>query len=101
MKIGDLVRRGRTYKPDECLLSDFGAYSIDMKVGNLVRCKFQPTTSGYDTKTGCMKPMLHQIKEEIGVVIRERDHLSVVVYFPQFNYEHPCSRKALEVMDCK
>ena len=35
-----------------------------IKIGSLVRCKFQPTSSGYNTKTGCMKPMLYHIKEE-------------------------------------
>ena len=88
----------KLFKSD-CLLFSSGAYYIDMKVGNLVRCKFQPTSSGYDTKTGCMKPMLHQIKEEIGIVVREKDHLSVVVYFPKFKYEHACSRKRLEIIN--
>jgi hypothetical protein len=88
----------KLFKSD-CLLFSSGAYYIDMKVGNLVRCKFQPKSSGYDTKTGCMKPMLYQIKEEIGLVVREKDHLSVVVYFPKFKYEHPCSRKSLELIN--
>jgi hypothetical protein len=46
-----------------------------------------------------MKPMLHHIKEEIGLVVGERDELSVIVYFPKFKYEHPCARKSLELID--
>tara|TARA_R110000765_G_scaffold247319_1_gene349268 strand:+ start:577 stop:834 length:258 start_codon:yes stop_codon:yes gene_type:complete len=77
-------------------------YSIEgfvVKVGNLVRCKFQPMSSGYNTKTGCMKPMLYHIKEEVGLVIGERDELSVIVYFPKFAYEHTISRKSLELIN--
>jgi|TARA_E500000305_G_scaffold28854_1_gene21971 hypothetical protein len=67
-----------------------------MKIGDLVRCNYQPKSSGYNTKTGCMKPMLHHIKGELGIIIRYKDELSAVVYFPQFEYEHPLSRRALE-----
>ena len=69
-----------------------------MKVGELVRCKFQPGSSGYDTKTGCMKPMLHHIKDELGLIIGKRDELSGVVYFPKFEYTHTISWRALEVI---
>ena len=70
-----------------------------IKIGSLVRCKFQPTSSGYNTKTGCMKPMLYHIKEELGFVVGERDELSVIVYFPKFSYEHTISRKSLEIIN--
>jgi len=45
-----------------------------------------------------MKPMLHHIKDELGIIVRYRDELSAVVYFPQFGYEHPLSRRTLELI---
>jgi len=69
-----------------------------VKIGDLVRCNYQPGSSGYNTATGCMKPMLHRIKDELGIIVRYRDELSAVVYFPQFGYEHPLSRKTLELI---
>lgn len=69
-----------------------------MKVGELVRCKFQPGSSGYNTKTGCMKPMRHHIKGELGIVVGNRDELSDTVYFPKFSYTHTISRGSLELI---
>ena len=72
-----------------------------MQVGDLVRCHFQPSSSGYNTKTGCMKPMSHWIKNETGIVVSfTYDQLSAVVYFPQFDYKHTLSVKpsTLEVI---
>jgi hypothetical protein len=69
-----------------------------MKVGDIVKCKFQPKSSGYDTKTGCMKPMLYHIKEELGIFIGVRDKHAGIVFFPQFNYQHYISFKSLEVI---
>ena len=64
-----------------------------------MRCNYQPSSSGYNTKTGCMKPMLHHIKEELGIIVRIVDEIAVVVYFPQFAYEHPLAHRALELVN--
>tara|TARA_R110002110_G_scaffold159572_5_gene357449 strand:- start:289 stop:522 length:234 start_codon:yes stop_codon:yes gene_type:complete len=69
-----------------------------LKIGDLVRCKFQPSSSGYNTKTGSMKPMLHHIKGEVGIVVGHRDELAAVVYFPKFEYEHYISWRSLEAI---
>lgn len=69
-----------------------------MQVGDIVRCKFQPTSSGYDTKTGCMKPMLHHIKEELGIFMGAKDEWAGIVFFPQFNYQHYIAFKSLELI---
>ena len=66
-----------------------------MKVGDLV----QPGSRGYDTKTGCMKPMRYHIKGEYGIIVGMRDELSALVYFPKFGYQHPVSWRALELID--
>ena len=69
-----------------------------MKVGNLVRCLFQPGSSGYDDKTTSMMPMLYHIKGELGIYIRHRDKSSGSVLFPQFGYEHVIAWSALEII---
>ena len=69
-----------------------------MKVGYIVRCKFQPSSSGYNTKTGCLKPMLYHIEEELGILIGARDKHSGIVFFPQFNYQHYIAYRSLEVV---
>jgi hypothetical protein len=70
-----------------------------MKLGSLVRCNFQPSSRGYDTSNGCMKPMPHHIKGEFGIITGRRDELSVIVYFPKFSYEHTLAHRALEVIN--
>ena len=69
-----------------------------MQVGDLVRCNYQPGSSGYNTKTGCMKSMPHHIKGELGIIVRRYDELAVVVYFSQFDYEHSLAHRALELV---
>ena len=70
-----------------------------MKLGDLVRCKFQPGSSGYNTKTGCMKPMRYHIKGEFGIIVGKRDELSGLVYFPKFAYQHVLAWGALELIN--
>lgn len=71
---------------------------LSVKVGDIVRCKFQPSSSRYNTKTGCMEPMLYHIKEELGIFMGARDKHSGIVFFPQFNYQHYIAFKSLEVV---
>ena len=70
-----------------------------MKAGDLVMCKFQPKSSGYNRDTGTVMPMVHQIKGALGIYV-EHAHFenAGVVLFPQFGYEHTVAWSALEVM---
>lgn len=67
-----------------------------MKVGDLVRCMFQPRSSRIEN--GCAVQMEHHIKDELGIYIKHRDECSGVILFPQFGYEHPLAWSALEVI---
>ena len=69
-----------------------------MKVGDLVRCMFQPGSCGYDDKTQSLKPMKYHIKDAVGLYIEHRDEFSGVVLFPQFGHEHTIAWSALEVV---
>ena len=68
-----------------------------MKVGDLVRCLWQPRSSGYVKGVGC-KPMKHTIKDELGIYIKHRDDGSGTVLFPQLGYELTLAWSALEVI---
>jgi len=67
-----------------------------MKVGDLVRCVFQPGSSHIED--GAAVQMLHYIKGEFGIVIKVRPVGIHRVLFPQFGYEHDLSRNAIEVL---
>ena len=69
-----------------------------MKVGDLVKCLFQPGSSGYDDKTTSMIPMSYNIKDELGIYTKHRDEGSGTVLFPQFGYTHIIAWSALEVI---
>lgn len=69
-----------------------------MKAGSLVKCLFQPRSSGYNEKTSTLLPMVHHVKDEYGIYLGHRDHCSGNVLFPQFGYEHVIAWSALEVM---
>lgn len=65
-----------------------------MKVGSLVRCNFQPSTSA--VQHGICLPMLYTIKNELGIYIEHRGENSGTVLFPQFAYEHVLAWSAIE-----
>jgi hypothetical protein len=67
-----------------------------VKVGDLVRCTWQPQTSGYSLGAGFI-PMKHAIKDQLGIVVRQYQHYHVI-FFPQFGYEHDLSARAIEVI---
>ena len=69
-----------------------------MKVGDLVKCIWQPGTSRYVKGVGCI-PMKHDIKGELGIIVRYRDGASSAVLFPRFGYEHVLANGALEVIN--
>ena len=66
-----------------------------MKVGDLVRCLFQPRWS---SQNGACLPMPHIIKGELGVILKARNNESSRVAFPQLGYEHALSNSVLEVV---
>ena len=68
-----------------------------MKVGDLVKCTWQPRSSGYVKGAGCL-PMKHTIKGEMGIYVKHRDDGSGIVLFPQIGYEHTLAWSVLEVI---
>ena len=68
-----------------------------MKVGDLVKCVWQPRVSRIDKKTQCCIPMEHIIKGELGIIVRQWKHYHRVM-FPQLGYEHDLSKSALETI---
>ena len=70
-----------------------------MKVGDLVRCLFQPRAS-WDEKTQTVGDMEYQLQNELGIIIKDHervDHLKLVL-FPQFGYTQPIALSALEMI---
>ena len=65
-----------------------------MKVGDLVKCLFQPLTS--KIQHGVCIPMKHTIKGELGIVVAITSAGTPRVLFPRFGYEHPLACSALE-----
>jgi|TARA_R110001583_G_scaffold51261_1_gene160107 hypothetical protein len=76
-----------------------------MKVGDLVRCIWQPGTScNWDRG---VTPMEHIIKGRFGIIIAMRptfysnpnETATPIVLFPQIGYKHPLSESALELIN--
>ena len=70
-----------------------------MQVGDLVKCVWQPRSSGYDSKRQCVLPMEHIIEGKWGIYIKDRDDNSGVVLFPHLGYTHTLAWTALEVIN--
>ena len=66
-----------------------------MKVGDLVRCTWQPGTSKV-VDDRCF-PMEHTIKGELGIIVKQWKHYHRIL-FTQFGYEHDLSSSAFEVI---
>ena len=67
-----------------------------MKVGDLVRCIWQPKVSRIENDH-CT--MLHlTLKGEVGIVEEERNTGTFFILFPRFGYRHPLCADALEVI---
>lgn len=71
-----------------------------VKVGDLVKCHWQPSVSRVDKETQRCVMMQHMIKGEYGIIIRKRGALTVVL-FPKFGYEHPLCDSALDLINTK
>ena len=69
-----------------------------MKVGDLVRCTWQPRASRYAKGIGCL-PMKYIIKGEVGIYIKRRDRVAGTVSFPQFGYEQTLAHSILEIVN--
>ena len=73
-----------------------------MKVGDLVKCNWQPATSHIEDD--CAVPMKFVIKGEIGIIIGKReqrymDNSYNVVLFPKFGYKHTLSDSVLDLLN--
>ncbi len=68
-----------------------------MKVGDLVRCTFQPKYH-MDADLGYQVPLEHQLKGRIGIVSTVRSAYHCLIYFPEINYTHCLSHDAFEVV---
>ena len=68
-----------------------------MKVGDLVRCVWQPKVSKYIAGKGCIS-MKHTIKGEFGIITELRHGGGCFVTFPQLGYTHPLANSAFEVI---
>ena len=66
-----------------------------MKVGDLVRCKWQPGSSHIEN--GAAVQMKHYIKGELGIIVLQHKHY-YRVSFPQLGYEHDLSKRTIEVL---
>jgi hypothetical protein len=67
-----------------------------MKVGDLVKCIWQPTTSHIEND--CAVPMKRHIKGEFGIIVRHKGHRYDII-FPQLDgYTHWLSTNAFEVI---
>ena len=70
-----------------------------MKVGDMVRCLFQPRCGGYDPEREVLNSMDLTLKGELGIIVRTRDEHSSQVMFPQLGgYTHPLAHGVLEVI---
>ena len=67
-----------------------------MKVGDLVRCIWQPKVSHIE-KDHCIMLNL-PLKGEVGIVEEERNPGTFFILFPRFGYRHPLCADALEVI---
>ena len=72
---------------------------MKMKVGDLVRCLFQPRAS-WDEKTQTAGDMEYQIQNELGIIINDHERVGnlKLVLFPQFGYTQPIAISALEMI---
>lgn len=69
-----------------------------MKVGDLVRCVWQPGSAGFDKKTQRMMPMQHTIKDEVGIITKQHKHFHRVL-FSQLGYEHDLAKSAIQMIN--
>jgi len=67
-----------------------------VKVGDLVRCTWQPGTRA--DSSGYILPMKYVIKDKFGFLVRERNQGTWFVFFPDYAYTHPLATSALEVI---
>ena len=68
-----------------------------MKVGDLVRCNWQPNVSRVENDIAF--PMEHQIKGELGLILNIKQKRMFHVFFPKFLYTHVLTSSVLEVLN--
>ena len=71
-----------------------------MKVGDLVRCTWQPKTAIVEKDD--LVPLKHKLKGELGIITEVRKLVSGgshwLITFPQCRHTHTLSRRAFEVI---
>ena len=71
-----------------------------MKVGDLVRCHFQPRVGEYDKKKNGFRWPVPILENKIGIIVKEVDHYRSVpkfsVLFTHIGYEHTLVQTVLE-----
>ena len=69
-----------------------------MKVGDLVKCTWQPRCE-WNIKKDCLRDMKVTIKGECGIIIEDVGGSRYQILFPKFNYTHPLADSAFEVIN--
>ena len=69
-----------------------------MKVGDLVRCTWQPRTEKVDPITGNCIEMKHVILNKLGIITKIFDGRVYTIFFPDIGIEHPLATSAFEVI---
>jgi len=72
-----------------------------MKVGDLVRCTWQPKVAGVDQKTQACLPMKHTIEGEVDIIesVCSEEYPRYFIVFPQLGgYSHRLAPSAFEVI---
>ena len=70
----------------------------DLRVGDLVRCVWQPSTSRYVDGVGCI-PMERTIKGEFGIIVKHEGHRYDIMFSQLDGYTHWLSHSAFEVIN--
>ena len=67
-----------------------------MKVGDLVKCIWQPGISHIENDRAV--PLNITIKDELGIIVQQADELNIV-FFPHLTHEQPLSSRVLEIVN--
>ena len=75
-----------------------------MKVGDLVKCTWQPNNAGIDPQTHHFIKMKYVIKEKIGIISKipqpDDEIARCVIVFPQCDgYAHVLAHNAFEIIE--
>ena len=69
-----------------------------MKIGDAVRCHFQPRCGGWDERKKAFIKMRYTLKGEMGIITHAFADMRFTVLFPHLGYEHTLAFSTLEVV---